>query len=133
MDLEGGACFAAASRLGRQAGHRQMGRRTFGCGIDHRWAMALRGPGEPHLVVCRGQRPLEKDQFECYSWAKEQTGFDPMQVPTATSPSPTRQAQRSTAGGAVRGGAGGGLLGAVVGAIAGGSKWAKKGAAIGGL
>ena len=81
----------------------------------------------------QSQDQMEKDKFECYSWAKEQTGFDPMQPPTATAPPPAQQAQHSTAGGAVRGGVGGALLGAGVGAIAGGSKGAKKGAAIGGL
>ena len=81
----------------------------------------------------QSQDQMEQDKFQCYSWAKQQTGFDPMQVPTATTPPPTPQAQRSTAGGAVRGGVGGGLLGAGVGAIAGGSKGAKKGAAIGGI
>jgi predicted lipid-binding transport protein (Tim44 family) len=81
----------------------------------------------------QSQDLMEKDKFECYSWAKEQSGFDPMQAPTATAPPPAPQAKNSTAGGAVRGGVGGALLGAGVGAIAGGSKGAKKGAAIGGL
>ena len=81
----------------------------------------------------QSQDQMEKDKFECYSWAKEQTGFDPMQKPTATAPPPPKQAQHSTAGGAVRGGVGGALLGAGVGAIAGGSKGARKGAAIGGV
>ncbi len=79
----------------------------------------------------QSQDQMEKDKFECYSWAKGQTGFDPMQMPTATAPPPSKQATSSTAGGAVKGGVGGGLLGAGVGAIAGGSKGARKGAAIG--
>jgi len=79
----------------------------------------------------QSQEQMEKDKFECYSWAKEQTGFDPMETPKATEPPPTKQAKSSTAGGAVKGGAGGGLVGAGVGAIAGGKKGAKKGAAIG--
>ena len=70
----------------------------------------------------QSQEQMEKDKFECYSWAKGQTGFDPMEMPTATSAPPPKQAKSSTAGGAVKGG---------VGAIAGGSKGAKKGAAIG--
>ncbi|MGD9015754.1 MAG: hypothetical protein PVH30_00120, partial [Desulfobacterales bacterium] len=40
---------------------------------------------------------VEKDKFACYSWAKGETGFDPMQTPTATSPPPTKQATTSTA------------------------------------
>ena len=75
---------------------------------------------------------MEKDKFECYSWAKGQTGFDPMQMPTASSPPPSQERKsvgRSTVGGGLLGGAGG----AVIGGIAGGSKGARKGAAIGGL
>jgi predicted lipid-binding transport protein (Tim44 family) len=69
----------------------------------------------------------EKDKFECYSWAKGQTGFDPMAMPTATRPAP-QSSGASTAGGAVKGGAGGALGGLAIGAIAGN---AKRGAAIG--
>jgi outer membrane lipoprotein SlyB len=81
----------------------------------------------------QSQEQMEKDRFECYSWAKGQTGFDPMEMPTATSAPPPQKATSSTAGGAFKGGVGGGLMGAGVGAIAGGSKGAKKGAAIGAL
>ena len=31
---------------------------------------------------------MEKDKLECYSWAKGQTGFDPMVLPKATAPPP---------------------------------------------
>jgi len=84
------------------------------------------------IYPAKGQsnEQMEKDKFECYTWAKGQTGFDPMQVPTASAPPPEKQAQHSTAGGAARGGVGGALLGAGIGAIAGD---AGKGAAIGGL
>ena len=75
---------------------------------------------------------MEKDKFECYSWAKGQTGFDPMQMPTASSPPPPK-GDKSVAGGVVGGGVLGGVGGAVIGGIAGGSKGARKGAAIGGL
>ncbi len=73
----------------------------------------------------QSQDQMEKDKFECYSWAKQQTGFDPMQTPQATAPPPQQEAQQ---GGVVRGGARGAALGAVGGAIAGD---AGKGAAIG--
>jgi hypothetical protein len=33
----------------------------------------------------------EQDQFSCYSWAKEQTGFDPMEAPRATAPPPQKK------------------------------------------
>jgi predicted lipid-binding transport protein (Tim44 family) len=79
---------------------------------------------EPIVFPAKGQtnEQIESDKYSCYSWAKGQTGFDPMQVPTATAPPPP------TKGGAVKGAAGGALGGAAIGAIAGD---AGKGAAIG--
>ena len=67
----------------------------------------------------------EKDKYECYDWAKQQTGFDPMAQPTATTPPPAQEAKQ---GGVVKGAARGALVGVAVGAIAGD---AGKGAAIG--
>ena len=80
----------------------------------------------------QSQDQMEKDKFECYSWAKGQTGFDPMQMPTASSPPPSQQ-KSSVGGSALKGGVAGGAGGAIIGGIAGGSKGARKGAAIGGL
>ncbi|KPJ98641.1 MAG: hypothetical protein AMJ60_07580 [Desulfobacterales bacterium SG8_35] len=82
---------------------------------------------DPIIYPNQGQsaEQQEKDKFECYNWAKGQTGFDPMQVPTATAPPPGQEAPQ---GGAVRGAAGGAVAGLAVGAIAGD---AGKGAAIG--
>jgi hypothetical protein len=73
---------------------------------------------------------MEKDKFECYSWGKKQTGFDPMVIPKATAPPPQQQAQ---SGGAVRGAAGGALAGAAIGKASGNSRsdGAKYGAAAG--
>lgn len=73
----------------------------------------------------QSQEQMEKDKYECYSWAKQQSGFDPMQQPTATTAPPQQQAQQ---GGVLRGGARGALVGVAVGAIAGD---AGKGAGIG--
>ncbi len=67
----------------------------------------------------------EKDEFECYRWARDQSGFDPMQRPTATEPPPREEAKE---GGVARGAARGAVAGLAVGAIAGD---AGKGAAIG--
>lgn len=73
----------------------------------------------------------EQDEFQCYSWAKGQTGFDPMAPPTATAPPPAKGAPEGGVGkGAVRGA----VTGTVVGAIAGDTKkGAKIGAASGAL
>lgn len=70
---------------------------------------------------------LDKDKYECYSWAKNDTGFDPMAVPKATSAAPSAQKK---SGGAITGGLGGAVLGAIVGDS---SKAAKRGALAGGL
>jgi hypothetical protein len=75
---------------------------------------------------------MEKDKFECYGWAKNQSGFDPMQMPTATAPPPSQE-KKSVGGSTVAGGVVGGAGGAVIGGIAGGKKGAKRGALIGGL
>ena len=76
----------------------------------------------------QSQDQQQKDEYECYQWAKGQTGFDPMQQPQATAPPPA-DTSSSTGGGLLRGA----LVGAAVGGIADGSDGAGKGAAIGGL
>jgi len=54
----------------------------------------------------------EQDKFQCYSWAKGESGFDPMAPPTATAPPPQEQAAKGGAGkGLVRGAAVGGIVG----------------------
>jgi len=73
----------------------------------------------------QNKEQMEKDKYECYRWAKDQTGFDPMQQPQATAPPPQEQPRR---GGLLRGAGRGAAVGAVGGAIAGD---AGKGAAIG--
>jgi hypothetical protein len=73
----------------------------------------------------QGKQQQEKDQFDCYQWAKGQTGFDPMKTPTATAPPPAKEAPQ---GGVGRGAARGAVVGVTAGAIAGD---AGKGAAIG--
>jgi len=88
---------------------------------------------EPFVYPQKGQsqEQMEKDKFECYNWAKGQTGFDPMAVPTATAPPPQAGAPE---GGVVKGAARGALVGVAVGAIAGDAgKGAAIGAASGGL
>jgi len=76
----------------------------------------------------QSQEQMEKDKFECYSWAKQQTGFDPMVASTA--PQQATPGKDST----VRGAAKGAAVGAGIGAIAGDAgKGAAVGAAFGGL
>lgn len=84
------------------------------------------------IYPAKGQsnEQMEQDKFQCYGWAKNNSGFDPMQ---ATIPSASSH-QSNQEGGVVRGGARGAALGAVVGAIAGDAgEGAAIGAASGGL
>ena len=69
----------------------------------------------------------DKDKYECYQWAKRDTGFDPMSTPTTSTPAPTTQ-QRS--GGVARGALGGAAIGGIIG---GSSSDAGTGALVGGL
>jgi hypothetical protein len=83
---------------------------------------------DPIVYPAEGQSQdqMEKDKFECYTWARDQTGFDPMKTPTTKSGPPAKEEKVWGAGKtAVAGGAGG----AVVGGVAGG----KSGALTGGL
>ena len=73
----------------------------------------------------------QQDEFTCYNWAKGETDFDPMVVPTATAPPPQQAAPK----GGVRRGA---VRGAAIGAVAGGNssdigKAAAVGAVAGGM
>jgi hypothetical protein len=65
-----------------------------------------------------------KDESDCYGWAKQQTGYDPV-APPPPAPAAASPAQK---GGAVKGAAKGAASGAAVGAIAGDTG---EGAAIG--
>ena len=67
----------------------------------------------------------QKDEAECYEWAKQQTGYDPAQATQyAAAPPPQQSAGGERLGGAARGAAGGAIIGAIAGD-------AGKGAAIG--
>jgi Glycine zipper len=75
----------------------------------------------------QSQEQMEKDKYDCYTWAKQQTGFDPMQSqpPAQAAPAQSQGPQGERIKGAARGAA----VGAVVGEIA--NDDAGKGAAAG--
>jgi hypothetical protein len=83
--------------------------------------------GNPVIYPAKGQtqQQQEKDKYECYIWAKGQTGFDPMQAGSTPPPPPPPQ---GPSGERVKGAARGAAVGAVAGGIAGD---AGKGAAAG--
>jgi len=98
---------------------------ALGCAVlalsESGWAQ------QPFIYPARGQSPQQQqfDQGECYSWAVQQSGFDPANPQVYAGPPPTPGAPQ---GGMFRGAAGGAAMGAVGGAIGGD---AGKGAAIG--
>jgi outer membrane lipoprotein SlyB len=87
---------------------------------------------DPIVFPAKGQSQdqMEKDKFSCYQWAKNETGFDPMQTPTASTPPPQQQAGR---GGAVKGAAVGAGAGALIKRSGSRSKGAGTGAVVGGV
>jgi len=71
----------------------------------------------------QSQQQQKVDEFDCYKWAIDQTGIDPLDLPKTEA-----AVQTGPTGGAVKGAARGAAAGAAIGAIAGD---AGKGAAIG--
>lgn len=72
----------------------------------------------------------EADEMACFNWAKEQTGYDPLNPTQVTA----AQVNRSADGSAVIGAAGGAAAGAAIGAIAGDAgQGAAIGAVVGGI
>ena len=79
-----------------------------------------------YVFPAKGQNQDQQkvDEFECYKWAMEQSGIDPLNLPKVEA----APQQTGPTGGAVKGAARGAAAGVAIGAIAGD---AGKGAAIG--
>jgi hypothetical protein len=92
---------------------------------------------ELYVYPTKGQsaEQQEQDKFQCYSFAKGQTGFDPMAPPTtSTAPPPAEAPQGGVGRGAVRGTLGGAAIGAIAGDTKKGLKiGAASGALVGGM
>jgi len=92
------------------------------------------------VYPAKGQSPekQKKDEQECYTWAKDQTSFDPLTAAAPNADSAGKAAKEQTAqatqGQAVKGAAKGAAAGALIGAAAGDAgKGAAVGAAAGGV
>jgi hypothetical protein len=94
------------------------------------WLTGAARAQQPFIYPSKGQSPQqeETDRGQCYSWAVQQSHFDPLNPPAPTAPPPQAQAQSGGMGRSLFGGA---LLGAGIGALAG--PHASEGAAIGGI
>jgi hypothetical protein len=81
----------------------------------------------------KGQKPDQqaKDEAECYNWAKQQSGYDPMSPPPAAAPAqqPAQAAGPAADGARAKGALRGAAAGAIIGEVA--DNDAGKGAAIG--
>jgi len=78
------------------------------------------------------QEQQDLDTVQCQRWARENTGFDPSQRPTASSAPPPDQTS-STGGGMARGALGGAAVGAIIGGSDGAGKGALAGGVLGGM
>jgi hypothetical protein len=85
---------------------------------------------DPIVYPAQGQSQdqMEQDKFECYRWARDQTGFDPMKTPTTTTGPPAKEKEVWGAG---KTAAAGGAAGAAAGGIASGRKGLVRGGLIG--
>lgn len=94
------------------------------------WLVSPVWAQDPIVYPAKGQSEdqMEKDKYQCYSWAKNQTGFDPMKTPTTTSGPPAKEKEVWGAG---KTGVAGGATGAIVGGAAKGKKGAVRGGLIG--
>jgi len=69
------------------------------------------------VYPAKGQTPdrQKKDESECYTWAVQQTGFDPAKPPPAAAPAtPPTTATGTTPGAGARGAARGAVVGEIV-------------------
>ncbi len=72
------------------------------------------------VYPAKAQKPeqQQKDETECYTWARSQTGIDPTAPATAPAPTPAKvnnPAAGARVAGAARGAAGGAVIGAITG------------------
>ena len=105
------------------------------------WLVGPAYAQDPIVYPAEGQSEdqMEKDKYQCYTWARDQTGFDPMKTPTTQSGPPSKEKKVWGAGKtAVAGGAGGAVVGGIAsggsgkGILTGGLIGAAGGALIGG-
>jgi pyruvate/2-oxoglutarate dehydrogenase complex dihydrolipoamide acyltransferase (E2) component len=54
-----------------------------------------------------------RDDYECFSWAKDQTGYDPMNPPEVVAEAPDQGPSGARLRGAARGAAGGAIVGEI--------------------
>jgi hypothetical protein len=91
------------------------GSRSF-CLLAVSVAVAGSARAQQYVYPAKGQTPEKQksDEAACYSWAVQQTGFDPAKAPPPQAAAPTT-ATGTTAGAGARGAAKGAVVGGIVG------------------
>src|SRR5204863_3404444 len=81
------------------------------------WVLPL--AAQQYVYPAKGQTAdqQKKDEYECYEWATQQSGFDPEKAAQQPAPPPQQQAAAPTGGGRARGAARGAAVGSVVGHV----------------
>ena len=85
-------------------------------------AVAFEANAQQYVYPAKGQTPdqQKKDEAACYSWAVDQSGFDPAKPPPPqAAAAPPTTATGTTPGAGVRGAARGAVVGEIVGGDAG--------------
>lgn len=84
-------------------------------------AMISQAGAQQYVYPAKGQSAQQQksDESACYTWAVQQTGFDPAKPPPQAAAAPPTTATGTTPGAGVRGAARGAIVGEVVGGDAG--------------
>lgn len=93
-------------------------------------------PQQTFVYPSRGQSPQQQqDEYECYQWAVQQTGYDPSNPRAqASAPPPPSQPAQAAPGSGAQGAVKGALVGGLIGGIGGrGGEGAAAGAVVGGI
>jgi hypothetical protein len=88
------------------------------CLLAMSFALVAQAGAQQYVYPAKGQSPEQQksDEAACYSWAVQQSGFDPAKPPAQQAPAaPPTTASGTTPGAGVRGAARGAVVGEVVG------------------
>jgi hypothetical protein len=105
------------------------------CSVIMGGAFATSAFSQQYVYPKNNQTPeqTDKDKYDCYNWAKQQTGYDPSQ-PAQVAAAPSNAGEGQVVKTAARGAAAGAVVGAVAGdAGKGAAAGAAGGALVGGM
>lgn len=79
-------------------------------------ALITEAGAQQFVYPAKGQTPEQQksDEAACYSWAVQQSGFDPAKPPAAAAPQPATTATGAAPGSGLRGAARGAVVGEII-------------------